>query len=96
MELNNIIIILHLLTLSWFITHFEPLLIKLLSINIKNEIVGKFISIITCWKCLSLWLSITYVTISLLLKTNELTIGFILIPFYVSMISYILENNTKL
>ena len=89
MELNDIIIILHLLSISWFITHFEPLTIKLFSIETENESYIKLISILTCWKCLSLWISVIYTIISLFI--NEST--FIFIPLYVSMLAYILQKQ---
>lgn len=83
MNMNYELIIL-LLSISWFVTHFTPLTTLLFSIESTNPIIQRIINLLTCWKCCSLWLSIP---VCLILGQP------IYIPLIVSMLGYILEKN---
>lgn len=72
------------LVFSWFITHFEPLTMYLLQFYSKYTIVNKFIQVVTCWKCLTLWVGVVLSLFGLIHIIDSITL---------SMIAYLLDKK---
>lgn len=81
---NKFILLQYIITMSWLLTHYEPFTMYLLQVNTKHWILQKIISVLTCWKCATLWIGFI---VSIFLPVSPLDVATL------SMIAYLLEKN---
>lgn len=61
--MEHLLIILKILSFSWFLTNFTPLVNTMTIVKSKNFLWLLFKQVITCWKCCALWTGIIYIMV---------------------------------